>query len=363
MGIASPIMGNNMPTTMPTNNTPMTGTAPAAPGGKGGPSGGGYPSSINSYPGPSYGGGYPQTSNPMAMSVAPSSIPAAPSLTVGERLGTIFNRGSSYGGGYPQFSNPYTSAPPAFQMPTFAATPMSPFATSYTGGMSPFSAGNYGMGASNIYGGGFQQSMPYVPRPMMNPYGRPAAPGGKGGLLELAARGAAPAATPTPTLNDEQLQGIADIRNQPGAGFSINPAAPVPTPASAGLGSIAPAPSIVTTTPAPVATPTPAPRTLQTPVVEEKVVAPDKGVDFSRPAASNYGAMPTGYNVAQDYRNFGQQLAQAVKSGQLTVAQANALKDPVFQATKMGSSQAGYENMQKVLEAQQAALQAARLGT
>lgn len=346
MGIGSSRTGTNMPTTAPTNNTPMTGTAPAAPGGKG-TYGGGPPRVDLAYPIINTGGsGSPSSPQTPALPAAPSSPFATPYSAPPAFL--------------TQTPTAAPSPPPAFQMPTFAATPMSPFTTSYTGGMNPFSSGNYGMGASNIYGGGFQQSMPYVPRPMMNPY---ATPGGKGGLLGFLANRdraptATPAATPTPTLNDEQLQGITDIRNQPGAGFSINPAAYVPTPVSAGLGSIAPTPSaVMTPAPAPAAAPAPAPAPAPTPApVATPAPAP-------APTASNYGVMPTGYNVAQDYRNFGQQLAQAIKSGQLTVAQANELKAPVFEATRLGSSQAGYENMQKILEAQQAALQAARLGT
>lgn len=59
--------------------------------------------------------------------------------------------------------------------------------------------------------------------------------------------------------------------------------------------------------------------------------------------------MPQGWNVSSAYRDFGSKLGQMVKSGQLTPQQANAIKDPAFQATKLGNTPEAFAAMQKAL--------------
>lgn len=64
------------------------------------------------------------------------------------------------------------------------------------------------------------------------------------------------------------------------------------------------------------------------------------------PAAAG---MPQNWNVSQAYRDFGGQLSNLIKAGKLTPQQANAIKDPAFQATKLGNTQEAYMAMQKAL--------------
>lgn len=61
--------------------------------------------------------------------------------------------------------------------------------------------------------------------------------------------------------------------------------------------------------------------------------------------------VPHDYDPAAQYRDFGQQLLGLVKSGAMTVEQANALKAPVFNAVKLGNSAEGYQQMQNALGA------------
>lgn len=64
------------------------------------------------------------------------------------------------------------------------------------------------------------------------------------------------------------------------------------------------------------------------------------------------GIIPS-YNPAAQYREFGNQLLQMIKAGQITPEQANRLKAPLFEATKLGNTAEGYKAMQA---AQQAAM-------
>lgn len=52
-----------------------------------------------------------------------------------------------------------------------------------------------------------------------------------------------------------------------------------------------------------------------------------------------------GYDPAAMYRNIGSQLSNAVKSGQMTVQQAQALQAPLFAAVKLGNTAPGYAQM------------------
>lgn len=52
-----------------------------------------------------------------------------------------------------------------------------------------------------------------------------------------------------------------------------------------------------------------------------------------------------GYDPAAMYRNIGSQLANAVKSGQMTVQQAQQLQAPLFEAVKLGNTAPGYARM------------------
>lgn len=78
--------------------------------------------------------------------------------------------------------------------------------------------------------------------------------------------------------------------------------------------------------------------------MQQPVLAPPPA---ATPAATP--GMPQGWNAAQAYRDFGGKLAQMIKSGQLTTQQANAIKDPAFQATKLGNTPAAFAAMQKAL--------------
>lgn len=64
------------------------------------------------------------------------------------------------------------------------------------------------------------------------------------------------------------------------------------------------------------------------------------------------GIMPS-YNPGAQYRDFGNQLLQMIKAGQITPERANQLKAPLFEATKLGNTLEGYKAMQA---AQQAAM-------
>lgn len=107
--------------------------------------------------------------------------------------------------------------------------------------------------------------------------------------------------------------------------------APPPPPLPAGTVPRTPAP---TSTLTPAVTPPPTPTPTLPPVA--RTPAPTPG-------------MPEGWNVSSAYRDFGGKLAQMIKSGQLTVQQANAIKDPAFQATKLGNTPEAFAAMQKAL--------------
>ena len=119
--------------------------------------------------------------------------------------------------------------------------------------------------------------------------------------------------------------------------------APPPPPLPAGTVPRTPAPTS-TLTPAVTPPPTPTP-TL--PPVERTPAATPTPTPTPTPAATP--GMPQGWNVSSAYRDFGGKLAQMIKSGQLTVQQANAIKDPAFQATKLGNTPEAFAAMQKAL--------------
>lgn len=125
-----------------------------------------------------------------------------------------------------------------------------------------------------------------------------------------------PAATPTPPPSLPRLP---------------TSVAPPPPPLPAGT---------VPRTPAPTSTPTPAVTSPPTPTPTLPLVA--------RTPAPTPG-MPEGWNASSAYRDFGGKLAQMIKSGQLTPQQANAIKDPAFQATKLGNTPEAFAAMQKAL--------------
>lgn len=52
-----------------------------------------------------------------------------------------------------------------------------------------------------------------------------------------------------------------------------------------------------------------------------------------------------GYDPAAMYRNIGSQLANAIKSGQMTVQQAQQLQAPLFDAVKLGNTAGGWAQM------------------
>ena len=69
-------------------------------------------------------------------------------------------------------------------------------------------------------------------------------------------------------------------------------------------------------------------------------------------ATQAQGGMPiAGYDPAAQYRGFSQELAGMIRQGAITPAQANAIKSSVFDATKLGNSNQGYNQMQASLAA------------
>lgn len=81
---------------------------------------------------------------------------------------------------------------------------------------------------------------------------------------------------------------------------------------------------------------------------------PEGQAAMNAAAAQAQGGMPmTGYDPALQYRNFSQVLLDNVRNGRLTMEQANALKAPVFEATKLGNTTEGYNQAQKAMIAAQ----------
>lgn len=119
--------------------------------------------------------------------------------------------------------------------------------------------------------------------------------------------------------------------------------APPPPPLPAGTVPRTPAP---TSTLTPAVTPPPTPTPTLPPVARTPAPTP-AATPTPTPAATP--GMPQGWNVSSAYRDFGGKLAQMIKSGQLTPQQANAIKDPAFQATKLGNTPEAFAAMQKAL--------------
>ena len=60
-------------------------------------------------------------------------------------------------------------------------------------------------------------------------------------------------------------------------------------------------------------------------------------------------AIPQGWTTAGAYRDFGAQLGNLIKDGKITVQQANALKAPAFEATRLGNTPEAYAAMQNAV--------------
>jgi hypothetical protein len=75
-----------------------------------------------------------------------------------------------------------------------------------------------------------------------------------------------------------------------------------------------------------------------------------KWTQMTQPRVSTPEIMPS-YDPAAEYRKFGTALASIIKGGGMTLQQANALKNPVFDAVRLGNTRAGYDAMQKALAA------------
>lgn len=65
--------------------------------------------------------------------------------------------------------------------------------------------------------------------------------------------------------------------------------------------------------------------------------------------ASAAPAIPQGWTTAGAYRDFGAQLGNLIKDGKITVQQANALKAPAFEATRLGNTPEAYAAMQNAV--------------
>lgn len=77
---------------------------------------------------------------------------------------------------------------------------------------------------------------------------------------------------------------------------------------------------------------------------------PEGQAAMQKALAASTGQLPMqGYNAGQQYQAFGQELAGMIQSGKLTPQQANALKNSVYEASRLGNTNAGYEAMQKAL--------------
>jgi polyhydroxyalkanoate synthesis regulator phasin len=57
------------------------------------------------------------------------------------------------------------------------------------------------------------------------------------------------------------------------------------------------------------------------------------------------------YDAAAQYRNFGRELLDLVNSGKMTVAEANALKAPAFEAVRLGNTNQGSRQMELAIQA------------
>lgn len=123
--------------------------------------------------------------------------------------------------------------------------------------------------------------------------------------------------------------------------------APPPPPFPAGTVPRTPAPT-PTLTPAVTPPPTPTPTLPPAARTPAPTPAPTPAATPTPTPAATPG-MPQGWNVSSAYRDFGGKLAQMIKSGQLTPQQANAIKDPAFQATKLGNTPEAFAAMQKAL--------------
>lgn len=126
-----------------------------------------------------------------------------------------------------------------------------------------------------------------------------------------------------------------------------------------GVGGMGQSVNPVTAPPSP---PRPPEEIMVTPQRMPEIVAPPpppmpQGVGGMELPVANTGGniaprtVPHDYDPAAQYRDFGQQLLGLVKSGAMTVEQANALKAPVFNAVKLGNSAEGYQQMQNALGA------------
>lgn len=77
---------------------------------------------------------------------------------------------------------------------------------------------------------------------------------------------------------------------------------------------------------------------------------PEGQAAMQKALAASTGQLPMqGYNAGQQYQAFGQELGGMIQSGKLTPQQANALKNSVYEASRLGNTNAGYEAMQKAL--------------
>lgn len=75
------------------------------------------------------------------------------------------------------------------------------------------------------------------------------------------------------------------------------------------------------------------------------------------PSMASSEIMPN-YDPAASYRDYSNKLGAMLKSGQLTPERANALKAPIFEATKLGNTRGGSEAMQRAIAAAEQALPA-----
>jgi hypothetical protein len=67
------------------------------------------------------------------------------------------------------------------------------------------------------------------------------------------------------------------------------------------------------------------------------------------PTPATAPATPQGWTAAGAYRDFGAQLRNLINSGKITAQQANALKAPAFEATRLGNTPEAYAAMQSAV--------------
>jgi hypothetical protein len=90
-----------------------------------------------------------------------------------------------------------------------------------------------------------------------------------------------------------------------------------------------------------------APAATAAPAAAPSVITPES----ARAYIATQPAVLAGYNPSQEYQSFATELGSMIQSGRLTPQQANAFKNPVYEATRLGNTAAGQTAMQAAIAA------------